>query len=250
MGTTSPIVLKLRHIFDLTPEGERLLDSVAARRVELPKGADFVVQGEPDEAAYVVLEGWASRSRQLADGRRQILNFLLPGDWAGLTTILFRTADHSATAVTPIVAARVFPADMAVLFRDHVRLALGIYWSAAQEEAVISEHLVDVGQRSAFERLAHLFFETLLRLDVVGQVGADDSFDFPLNQRDLADAMGLSQIHVNRMLKRLHREALVEVSGRQAHVLDRLKLERAVNFERTYLHLGGEPPWLRGRVEQ
>lgn len=244
---TSPSVLKLRHIFDMSREEERLLDGIAARKVELPKGADFVVQGESDEAAYVMLAGWALRHRQLADGRRQILNFLLPGDWAGLTTILFSTADHSVTAVTPIVVAPVSHADMTGLFRDHSRLALAIYWTAAQEEAVVAEHLVDVGRRNAYERLGHLFFETVLRLEAVSQAGDDGTFDFPLNQMALADALGLSHVHVNRTLKRLRREGLVEIEGRKARVLDRNKLEQAVHFESTYLHLGGEPAWLRRR---
>jgi len=245
---TSPSVLKLRHIFDISQDEERLLDPIAAHRVEMRKGSDLVVQGEPHETAYVILEGWALRHRQLADGRRQILNFLLPGDWAGLTAILFRSADHSVTAVTPVIAAPVSFADVTGLFRDHARLALGIYWTAAQEEAVVAEHLVDVGRRSAFERLGHLFLETLLRLEAVGQATTDGSFDFPLNQTALADALGLSHVHVNRTLKRLRREGLIAIEGRRARILDRRSLEQAVHFESTYLHLGGEPPWLRRRT--
>lgn len=242
-----PSVLKLRHIFDITAAEERVLEPIVARRVEVRKGADLVVQGEPDETAYVILEGWALRHRQLADGRRQILNFLLPGDWIGLTAIAFLSADHSVTAVTPALVAPVALPDISGLFRNHVRLALGIYWTAAQEEAVVAEHLVDVGRRSAFERLGHLFLETLLRLETVGLAAPDGSFDFPLNQTAVADALGLSHVHVNRTLKRLRREGLVEIVGRRARVLDRRKLQRAANFESTYLHLGGEPPWLRRR---
>lgn len=244
---TSPCIVKLRTAFDISPEEERLLAPIAARRAEVRKGSDLVVQGEPDEAAFVILEGWALRHRQLADGRRQILNFLMPGDWAGLTAILFDSADHSVTAVTPIMVAPVTFADMTGLFRDHARLALGIYWTAAQEEAVVAEHLVDVGRRNAFERLGHLFLETLMRLELVGQAAPDGSFDFPLNQTALADALGLSHVHVNRTLKRLRREGLVETEGRRARVIDRGRLERAVHFESTYLHLGGQPPWLRRR---
>jgi len=244
---TSPGVLKLRRIFDISPEEERLLDTITARRVEVRKGGELVVQGEPDETAYVILQGWALRHRQLADGRRQILNFLLPGDWAGLTTILFHSADHSVTAVTPIVAAPVSFADMTGLFREHARLALGIYWTAAQEEAVVAEHLVDVGRRNAFERLGHLFLEILLRLEFVGQTAADGSFDFPLNQTALADSLGLSHVHVNRTLKRLRREGLVEIEGRRARILDRRGLSRVVHCESTYLRFGGEPPCLRRR---
>lgn len=230
----------------MSTEEEAWLADIEMRTQNIEKDADLVTEREREGAVYLVQQGWALRYRYLADGRRQILNFLLPGDWIGLTSIMFDESDHCVSTVTEAVVSKLARGDMFQLFQEHPRLALGIYWTAAQEEAVIAEHLVDVGRRSAFERLGHMFLELFLRLELVGATNGN-SFEFPLNQVVLADALGLSQVHVNRTLQRLRREKLLDVTGRRATILDQPALERAVDFERTYLHLAGLPIWLRRR---
>ena len=245
---SNPCTLKLRHIMSLSKDEEAVLAEIEDRTTPIDKATDLIVQGEKDGAIHVIRNGWALRYRHLTDGRRQILNFLLPGDWIGLTSIMFDESDHCVTTVTETVTCRLTPQDVFRLSQEQPRLAVGIYWMAAQEEAVIAEHLVDVGRRSAFERLGHMFLELFLRLEAVG-VTSGNSFDFPLNQVVLADALGLSQVHVNRTLQRLRRDGLLEVNGRHATILDQPALERAVDFEKTYLHLAGLPVWLRRRFD-
>lgn len=240
-------ISKLGQLVALSVDEKAALARIQRRETRLAKGVDLVTQGEADDCAYVLQEGWALRFRHLKDGRRQILNFLLPGDWVGLTAILFREADHSVSLVTEGRVAPVSVRDMTSLFHEHPRLAMAIYWTAAQEEAVVAEHLVDVGRRTAYERMGHLFLEIYLRLAAVG-AASGNAFEFPLNQMALADALGLSQVHVNRTLQRLRKDGLVELYDRRAVILDRDRLETLVEFENTYLHLAGLPVWLRKRL--
>jgi len=244
----NPCIEKMRHVLDLSLEEEAVLTSFVAPRVPIAKDTDIVTQGARSDRAFVICEGWVLRHRQLADGRRQILDFLLPGDWAGLTALMFDEADHTVAAVTDLVVVPVPFADLAGLARRQPRLAFAIFWTAAQEEAVIAEHLVDVGRRSAYERVGHLYLELLSRLSLVG-AARDGAFAFPLNQATLADALGLSQVHVNRTIQRLRQDGLVLVDGRRVVIPDRAALERAVDFETAYLHMGGLPVWLARRLE-
>lgn len=243
-----PCIEKMHHVLSPSPAEEAILASILAHRVPIAKDTDIVTQGARSDRAFVIREGWALRHRQLADGRRQILDFVLPGDWAGLTAIMFDEADHTVAAVTDLVVVPVPFTVLAGLVGAHPRLALAIFWTAAQEEAVIAEHLVDVGRRSAYERVGHLYLELLSRLNLVG-AARDGEFVFPLNQVTLADALGLSQVHVNRTIQRLRQDGLILVDGRRVAIPDRAALERAVGFETTYLHMGGLPAWLARRPE-
>lgn len=238
---------KLAHVMSLSAEETHALAAVQTETVAVAKGTDLVRQGEPESLAYVLRSGWAMRYRHLRDGRRQIVNLLLPGDWAGLTSVMFDEADHSVCTVTDAVVSPVPTEELLELLQHHARLLFGVCWTAAQEEAVIAEHLVNVGRRSAYERMGHLFLELLLRSELIGAV-RDGSFDFPLSQVDLADALGLSQVHVNRTLQRLRSDGLIRLNGRRAAILDQRALERTVGFESAYLHLAGLPIWLRRRL--
>lgn len=243
---SEPCIRKLRHVMALSSAEEAWLARLDARAQNVEKGTDLVAEGQENGTVYLMQSGWAVRHRHLADGRRQIVNFVLPGDWIGLTSVMFSESDHGVTTITDSVVSVLEHKDMFQLFQDHPHLGVGIFWTAAQEDAVIAEHLVDVGRRTAYERVGHMFLELFLRLQVIGATDGH-SFDLPLNQVALADALGLSQVHVNRTLQRLRREGLLDVSGRRATILDQAALERAVEFERTYLHLAGLAPWLRRR---
>lgn len=235
---------KMSQVIDLTLEETAALAAVTARGDRVARGTDIVVQGEKDECAFLVRDGWALRHRQLTDGRRQVLHFLVPGDWAGLTALMFPESDHSVTAITDVVISKLTVPELSNLFLRHPRLGMAIYWTAAQEEAVIAEHLVNVGRRSAYERLGNLLLELLFRLQVVNR--ADHrAFDFPVNQVALADALGLSHVHVNRTLQRMRKDGYVSITDHKVVILDQVGLERVIDFEGAYLHMAGSPAWLR-----
>lgn len=235
---------KMSQVIDLTAEEKNTLAAISARGVRVARGTDIVAQGEKDECAFLVRDGWALRHRHLPDGRRQVLHFLVPGDWAGLTALMFPESDHSVTTITDVVLSSLTVSELSTLFLRHPRLGMAIYWTAAQEEAVIAEHLVNVGRRSAYERLGNLLLELLFRLQVVNR--ADHrAFEFPVNQVALADALGLSHVHVNRTLQRMRKDGLVSITDHKVVILDQVGLERAIDFEGTYLHMAGSPAWLR-----
>ena len=137
-----------------------------------------------------------------------MIDFSVPGDFMGLRSVLLRTSDHAFAAVSDIVVAEVSARQMIDTFQRVPRLGAAILWAASRDEAMVVEHLVNIGRRNALVRTAHLLLELGLRLQLVG-LGSESGFVCPLNQYLLADALGLTAIHVNRVLRQLRERGLV-----------------------------------------
>jgi CRP-like cAMP-binding protein len=182
-----------------------ILSDLLTRRRQFPQGRDLVRQGQPDQAAFILSDGWACSYKILPDGSRQILNFQVPGDFLGLRSVLLRSADYSAVPLTPVEAAEVTAADLQSILAQTPRLAMALLWAASRDEAMLVERLVSMGRRSAVERTAHLLLELGVRLRLAGLAGKG-GYDCPLSQYLLADALGLSAVHVNRVLRQLREE--------------------------------------------
>jgi CRP-like cAMP-binding protein len=146
--------------------------------------------------------------RDLADGRRQIMQFSLPGDLVDPCNLILETRDFSIAAITPVQYSLVSFADLAVTIEQQPNLALALLWSEAKDVYLLRCHLLSVGRLTAKERLACLFLELWERLTAIGQVD-DDHFQMPANQQMLADATGLSAVHVSRTLHSMHVEGLI-----------------------------------------
>lgn len=197
-------------------------------------GCEFVRDGDPYDQTYVVKDGWAIRFKTLSDGRRQILNFALPGDFVGLFSGLFEVADHTVAALTDVVLHPIEPTSLVEMFGNCPRLGAAVAWSAGRDEAILSEQVVRVGRRSAYERTGHLIVELLHRLRLVGE--ADQcSFELPLTQEILADTLGLSIVHVNRTLRRLREDGLLRISGDRVIIGDLDRLVSVAEFSPHYL---------------
>ena len=195
---------------------------------------------------FVLLEGSAIRYRILRDGRRQILNILLPGDFIGFPGCFF---EHALYAVTALADAVVCPVPFSVLiglFEHHPQLAATLFWSFACEAAIYAEHLIDIGRRSALERVAHFLLELLTRLRVVG-LADEKSYHMPLTQELVADALGLSLPHVNRTLRRLRDDGLVTIEEQRVSIADVDALAALADFENNYLSRFRLPTALAGR---
>nr|WP_246408549.1 Crp/Fnr family transcriptional regulator [Parvularcula dongshanensis] len=206
-----------------------------ATSVERHEAGEVVVErGAPARGAFVVVDGWASRSISLSDGRRQIVNFMLPGDLFDLQVFTGRPADHTVTALTPLTTAQLDKTEMLNLFRGASPLALAFWWAAVQEEAILREQIVRNGRRSARERVAHLLLELYERLRVTGRA-SDDAFVLPIGQSSLADALGLSYVHVSRVLSQLERSGLIERQRMQVRLVDRPALQALCDFSTLYL---------------
>lgn len=211
-----------------------LLDLKAVSRTVRP-GQEIVSEGRRCAAIFVIIEGIAIRYRILRDGQRQILNFLLPGDFAGVRSSFFENALYSTKTLTEATIAPLPLPKLLGLLEDQPGLAARLLRWVACEAAIDGEHLIGVGRRSAAQRVAHLLLELLNRLK---QVGLADgcSYRLPLTQEMISDALGLSIPYVNRVLQQLRQDGLVRIKDRLVVIDDVEELSALADFEHAYLN--------------
>ncbi len=203
----SPLTRKLSAFVALSPNDLGVLERLHQRRRSFVAGRDLVHQGQSDQAAYILASGWVCSYKLQPDGTRQIVDFQIAGDFLGLRSVLLRTSDHSFEPIVDIQAVEVMASDLIDAFEQTPRLATAILWAASRDEAMVVEHLVGMGQRDAEARMAHFLLELGAKLALVG-LGSRDGYDCPLTQYHLADALGLSAVHVNRVLRKLREDGL------------------------------------------
>lgn len=198
------------------------------------RGEDIVAQGCMHDGLFILIEGFALRYRALADGRRQGLDIALPGDIVGSPGCFLGAALNTVTALTRGALAFVASAELTSLLTDFPQLSMALVRSATSEAARLGEHLVNVGRRSGHERVAHFLLEFSTRL-VASGIGTASAFALPVSQVQLADIVGLSIPHTNRVLKRLCREELLQMSGRRIQIRNRRALAALAGFDDNYL---------------
>ncbi len=204
------MVRKLGAFVALSGDELCVLDKLHKRRRTFVAGRDLVHQGQSDESAYILVSGWACSYKLLQDGQRQIVDFQIPGDFLGLRSVVLQISDHSIEPVTDIEVTEVMATDILEAFANTPRLAMAVLWAASRDEAMVVEHLVDIGRRNADQRTAHFLLELGARLALVG-LGTKAGYACPLTQYLLADALGLSAIHVNRVLRKLREGGMVTI---------------------------------------
>ncbi|WP_244640441.1 Crp/Fnr family transcriptional regulator [Aureimonas glaciei] len=214
------------------------LDRLHARRKLFPPGRDMVHQGQVNQSAYILASGWVCSYKLLSGGARQIVDFQIPGDFLGLRSVLFRTADHNIEPVTKVEASEVLAIDLLDTFSRTPRLATAVLWAASRDEAMVVEHLVGIGRRDAKERTAHFLLELGSRLKLVG-LGSAQGYACPLSQYMLADALGLSAVHVNRVLRELREDGLVTFQNGHVVIHDIDRLMVLADFDKSYLDHDG-----------
>lgn len=237
---SNPLVRRLRHGVDLDDGDRGLLAALFRPSRTIEPQQDIVRAGEPAPGVHLVVEGFAFRYKLVGDGRRQILGLLLPGDFCDLQSIVLGPSDHYIAALTACTVADV-PQDRvdALVFRDS-RIARALWWATLVDESIVREWLANMGQRAADRRIAHLFCELLLRQQIVGAAGANECA-MPMTQPMLADILGITTIHVSRILRDLREEGLVRLQDRRLHVPDVARLRAFCDFDPTYLHLLRQP---------
>ncbi|MCZ8152643.1 MAG: Crp/Fnr family transcriptional regulator [Rhodobacteraceae bacterium] len=234
----SPFARKLSAFVQLSHDDLVVMSDLYRRRRSFPVGGDIIHQGQTDQCAYVLASGWASSYKILVDGTRQIVDFQIPGDFIGLRSVLFRTSDHNVEPITPVQASEVTQRDLLDAFTRTPRLATAVLWAASRDEAMVVEHLVDLGRRSATVRMAHFLLELGARLRLVGMAN-HHGYDCPLSQYLLADALGLSAVHVNRVLRELREAGLVTFQKGRVVFDDYEALVEFAGFDRDYLDQDG-----------
>ena len=234
----NPWVTKLQHFAALSDDDKALLDHLISRQRRFAPGEDLVAEKEVPRQVHVVLEGCCVRYKLLPDGRRQNIALMLPGDLCDMHVFLLKEMDHSIGALVPTTVALIEREQIVDISEKHPRLTRAMWWSTLQDEAILREWLLNVGRRTAFERLAHLFYEIYVRLHAVGLAG-ENRCEIPLTQGQLADTLGISNVHVNRSVQRLRREKLIELHGRTLTITDPDGLKALSAFDPSYLHLDG-----------
>lgn len=202
-------------------EAQELLFVSKFKKGELAvdKGATVVVEGNHSAHLYTVLSGWGFRYKLLPDGRRQILNYMMPGDLIGLQGSLMGEMQHSVEALSPMLLC-VFERDnLHELYRNHPGLAFDITWIASREERMLDENLLSIGRRTALESAAYLIAFISSRAKTVGLNGGK-TVEIPITQQHIADTLGLSLVHTNKTLRKLMDRKLIRWRDRGCEVLD------------------------------
>ena len=234
----SPLARKLGAFVALSDEDLATLDRLHQRRRTFVAGVDLVHQGQTDQSAYILAKGWVCSYKLLPNGARQIVDFQIPGDFLGLRSVLFRTADHNIEPITMVEASEVIITDLLDAFANTPRLATAVLWAASRDEAMVVEHLVGIGRRNALERTAHYLLEFGARLKLVG-LATKTGYDCPLSQYMLADALGLSAVHVNRVLRQLREMGLLTFQKGHVTIDDFDGLVELADFDKAYLDHDG-----------
>jgi CRP-like cAMP-binding protein len=233
-ATTFPLVERLGSYLSLTGAEVEFLQSLHQPKRKFSRHREIVIAGNRYDHVFILLGGFVSRYKILPDGKRLVLNVGLPGDLIGFPASLFETAVNSVSSLTEIEVAPVSFTTLFSLFTRFPRVGAALYWSCACEIAMQGEHLVDLGRRSAYERLAHLILELLVRLNAVG-LANELSYRLPLTQELMADVLGLSGPHINRMIRCLREEGLVTIEDHHVVIHDLVSLSSLAAFEASYL---------------
>src|SRR3954469_476818 len=203
----SPLVLKLETVAELPREDRQALAALGCGARDLGPRRNIIREGDRPEHVHLIVDGWAARYKLLADGSRQITAFLIPGDFCDLHVTILGEMDHSIATVTRARVAYIPRGRMEALM-ERPAIARAFWWATLVDEAVLRSWIVNVGRRDAYEATGHLMCELYLRLKSVG-LTEDHHFELPLTQEEIADALGLTPVHVNRVLQRMRSEGLI-----------------------------------------
>ncbi len=236
----SPLALRLEAYTKLSKDDRATIDRLAGKGLrQVAPRRDLIREGDPPRSVFLVLEGWACRYKTLPDGRRQIVGLFMPGDICDLNIYILKEMDHNIGAITALRVAEVPGDEFERLMIEHPRITQALFWDELVTVSIQREWTLNLGQRTAYERIAHLLCELFIRLRTVGLTDGN-SCHFPLTQVDIADASGLTAVHVNRTLQELRRDGLIELQAKRLAIPDLKALQNAAMFNDNYLHLGHE----------
>ncbi len=231
----SPFIRRLEQVGTLSAEEKRVVTGANFTLQQVEADRDLVREGDRPSWCPLLIEGFACRYKTLESGQRQIMAFHVPTDLCDLTSLLLRKMDYSVGTLTPATVAMVPHATILAWTRSYPGLNQ-LFWRASLVDASVSrEWIVNVGRRTAYQRTAHLLCELMLQMRSAG-LAHGLVCDMPLTQVELADALGLTPVHVNRTLQWLRGEGLVEFGGGVLRVRNWRELKRAAGFDVTYLH--------------
>ncbi|MCJ2139083.1 Crp/Fnr family transcriptional regulator [Methylobacterium sp. E-066] len=230
------LIRKLESIASLSEVERRAIESLPVRIHKLNVRQDIVRDGDKPSHCCLIIDGWACRYKLLSQGKRQILSFHIPGDILDLQSLHVPTMDHSLGTLTKAIVAFILHESLRELTARHPGIAAILWLDTLIDAGIFREWLVSMGRRSAFEHVAHLFCELYLKLQAVGLAG-NYRCPLPVTQADLADALGLTPVHINRVLQAMRGKTLITLRSSTLVIEAWNELLRVSEFDPTYLHL-------------
>jgi CRP-like cAMP-binding protein len=231
-----PLLLKLKQSTLLSQDDEAALQQAMGRYKVIPPHQDIAWEDHRPTSSTILLDGLMCRYRTTGDGRRQILSFLLPGDICDLSGFMEGWMDHAISTLGPCTVATIEHDALQHLIISSPSIRDALWRETLREAAIYRAWIWRIGRRSAYERLAHLFCETAVRLEYVG-MKRQSGYAFVVTQVDLGDALGLSVVHVNRMLQHLRYENLIMYRGNTFAIYNWERLTEIADFSPAYLRL-------------
>jgi CRP-like cAMP-binding protein len=236
MPSSNLFIRKLESFHALSGEDKELLDRYCRPLREIPAKRDIIREGEKPNCVFVIISGFACRYKLIGKGKRQIMAYMLPGDACDYNVFILRRMDY---AIATLSRCQVLELSREAILEmtTHPAIARALWWANLVDEATMREWLVNIGQRPAEQRIGHLLCEILMRLETVGLV-KDNTYALPVTQTDLADTLGMTVVHANRMLTSLRGRGLIDIDARNLIVKDAERLKAFSGFDPNYLHLG------------
>ena len=232
---TNAFVEKLRGYGPLAPADEALLEAASRQSRRYRAHHDLIREGDEPGPVFVVLEGWACRYKILPGGSRQIIAFMLPGDFCDMHVGVLAEMDHSIATLTEATIATISRTEMKALTDTRPGLAKAFWWTQLVDEGVLRATIVSMGRRSSLERVAHLLCELCFRMRNIG-IATDGHCVMPFTQIILADAVGLTPVHVNRSIKKLRLAGALEIAPGAIIIASLARLAEIAGFDDNYLH--------------
>lgn len=239
-AVTEGLVRKLRVRDILSAEEERALADMVSDVKTFGPGQVLVRSGAAVSECNLLVEGMVCRYKDLADGQRQILELHVAGDFVDLHSFVLKRLEHNIGSLTPVRIALMPHEAMKRVTEAHPHLARMLWFSTLLDAAIHREWILSMGRRTALARIAHILCELFVRMEIVG-LATGHRYPLPLTQTDLADAAGLTAVHVNRMLKKLRDDGLVTFRGGEVTIHDWERLQQAADFNPGYLYLERRP---------
>jgi CRP-like cAMP-binding protein len=236
----APLLLKLRARDEVSEEEEAVLRDAVTEVRDVPADRVLVRSGAELSHSTLLIQGFVCRYNDLKSGERQILEMHVPGDFLDLHGFLLKALEHNVGSLTPARIAEVPHDRLRRITEQHPHLARILWFSTLLDAAIHRERILSVGRRSALARIAHLLCELNVRLAIVG-LSEHNSYDLPITQMDVADACGLTSVHVNRMLKQLRDRELITFRSSEVVIHDWEGLKRVAEFNDAFLFLERRP---------
>ena len=233
---TNPFVRKLEGLVNLDQSARNDVIAATDRPRRYAARRDLIREGDETGPVFVVLDGWVARYKILPNGNRQIMAFLIPGDACDLHIDLVKQMDHGLQAVTEAQVATIQRGHMERMMVDHPSFARAMYTAQLIDEGTLRAWIVSMGRRSSIERVAHLMCELYLRLNAIGLAAPGEPVILPLSQLILADALGMTPVHINRVLKELRLASAMEIKRGKLVIIDPAMLVQIAGFDENYLH--------------